>query len=65
MKNGRTRVLWKKILPLAIAAIGLGVGGTAAAAELASNDCCKEGASCCKPGAPCCKHADKAVTPGR
>lgn len=59
MNLERARALYKKMLPFALAAFGLGIGGTAIARGLTADDCCKPGAACCHPGAPCCDHAAK------
>ena len=57
MNVTRARALWKKMLPYALAAMALGVGGTAVARQLTADTCCKPGAACCYPGSPCCAHA--------
>ncbi len=60
MNVTHARTLWKKMLPYAVVALGLGIGGTAVARHLAAEDCCKPGAACCYPGSPCCAHASEA-----
>lgn len=46
---------WKNVTPWLLGASLLVAGGTALAKKLATDDCCKPGASCCYPGSPCCK----------
>ncbi len=55
------RARWSKISTALLVATALGIGGTAAYARLAGNDCCAPGAACCKPGSPCCHHGKEPV----
>lgn len=64
MNVERTRTLFKKILPYALAVFTLGAGGTAVASQLSASDCCQPGAECCYPGSPCCEHGEGPAAPG-